>query len=421
MNTGLEGKRTMHDTSIFEKIVLDNGVTIWRQYIPFQVDRKGIIAACLPNVGSICDPPELPGLAHFFEHAPFLGTTSRPNYTAVHAPIEDLAGHIGASTSQSWIRYHCILPQEYFKLAVTSVYELAAQALFRPEDIILERGNILEEWKRYHAQGDSVSAAAMIKAFYQHEPLGNPIIGYPETISAITSDDIRAFFNRHFVSGNFHVVIGGAFALSDDVLSLVVELFSTLPAKPADTPTPLRLPQWKGRHVILNDTDFKRDWLYMSWFLDGNVEKAASRIADHLGQDMTSPLISLFRGKMGSAYEKGWGSTGYFRGITSLGFNMPINVKHFSLAQDTVYHELEKLTPEKIIREQSIAQIARDYQCPHPTDVAKGAVVDLTNYGRIKSIWEHEAENDELTVEEVMAVRDFLLGTRPFICEARAS
>uniref|UniRef100_A0A183ATP8 Peptidase_M16 domain-containing protein n=1 Tax=Echinostoma caproni TaxID=27848 RepID=A0A183ATP8_9TREM len=56
-------------------------------------------AACMTvNVGSLCDPRQLPGLAHFCEHMLFLGTEKYPQENTYSKFISDHGGHCNAAT-----------------------------------------------------------------------------------------------------------------------------------------------------------------------------------------------------------------------------------------------------------------------------------------------------------------------------------
>ena len=44
-------------------------------------ERMAAAALCI-NIGSFCDPPDLPGLAHFLEHMVFMGSNKYPEENA---------------------------------------------------------------------------------------------------------------------------------------------------------------------------------------------------------------------------------------------------------------------------------------------------------------------------------------------------
>ncbi|XP_018644130.1 insulysin (M16 family) [Schistosoma mansoni] len=63
-------------------------------------------AVCLSvNIGSLSDPKELPGLAHFCEHMLFLGTKSFPTENTYLKYITDHGGHCNAFTSPDKTSY----------------------------------------------------------------------------------------------------------------------------------------------------------------------------------------------------------------------------------------------------------------------------------------------------------------------------
>src|SRR5512141_678154 len=98
MKTGSKGIHRMYDTGVFERYELSNGINIWLQKPPIMVSGNGVLAAVLAGVGAQADPPDEPGIAHFFEHIPFRGTETKPSNLEIMKPLVNVGGKIGART-----------------------------------------------------------------------------------------------------------------------------------------------------------------------------------------------------------------------------------------------------------------------------------------------------------------------------------
>jgi len=68
---------------------------------------KSIAAACIDvGVGSLSDPPELNGLAHFLEHMLFMGTEKYPEENSYAEYLSDNGGRFNAYTALENTNYY---------------------------------------------------------------------------------------------------------------------------------------------------------------------------------------------------------------------------------------------------------------------------------------------------------------------------
>ena len=75
-------------------------------------------ACCDVHAGSMADPDEAPGLAHFLEHMLFLGTEKYPIENAYSAFLNSHGGHSNAYTSQENTVYYFDVQNEAFEEAI---------------------------------------------------------------------------------------------------------------------------------------------------------------------------------------------------------------------------------------------------------------------------------------------------------------
>lgn len=80
-----------------------------------EVDRgfRVAAAAMVVGVGSMSDPPECQGLAHFLEHLLFMGSEKYPEENAYDAFMSKHGGSDNAYTELEYTVYHFEIPQEY--------------------------------------------------------------------------------------------------------------------------------------------------------------------------------------------------------------------------------------------------------------------------------------------------------------------
>ena len=75
------------------------------------------------------------------------------------------------------------------------------------------------------------------EAIYGEHPYARPPQGTPETLAAITADDLHAFHRAVFARENLHVGIVGAIN-AEDAKQVLDDLFGALPAQPTLQPVP---------------------------------------------------------------------------------------------------------------------------------------------------------------------------------------
>ena len=81
-------------------------------------DTEKSSACCDVNVGSLCDPQEAQGLAHFLEHMLFMGTEKYPVENAYSAYLNAHGGYSNAYTSQENTVYYFDVQNEFLEGAL---------------------------------------------------------------------------------------------------------------------------------------------------------------------------------------------------------------------------------------------------------------------------------------------------------------
>ena len=75
-------------------------------------------ACCDVNVGSMSDPEEMPGLAHFLEHMLFLGTERYPVENEYSSFLNSHGGFSNAYTSQENTVYYFDVQKDHLEVGI---------------------------------------------------------------------------------------------------------------------------------------------------------------------------------------------------------------------------------------------------------------------------------------------------------------
>src|SRR5207247_6705362 len=105
--------------------------------------------------------------------------------------------------------YGTFLP-EYVPQAVDILADILRPSL-RTDDFDREKEVILEEIAMYEDQPMFIAYDRARRIYFADHPLGNTILGTPESIAALTRDQMYEYFERRYVGPNISVVAAGNF------------------------------------------------------------------------------------------------------------------------------------------------------------------------------------------------------------------
>jgi zinc protease len=185
---------------------LQNGIEL--VVIP---DRRAPIVTHMVwyKVGSADEEPGKSGIAHFFEHLLFKGTSKNPAGT-FDTEIADIGGTQNAFTTQDFTAYFQVVPPS----ALPRMMELEADRMrnlvLTEEVVATERQVVLEE-RRSTVDSDpqGLLGEEVRATLYQNHPYRLPVIGWEHEIAALTLQDARDFYDRHYRPDNAIVVVAG--------------------------------------------------------------------------------------------------------------------------------------------------------------------------------------------------------------------
>ncbi|MEZ6087625.1 MAG: pitrilysin family protein [Pirellulaceae bacterium] len=189
-------------------------------------------------------PGEL-GLSHFLEHMAFKGTATR-TAADVNRELDELGGQANAYTSEEQTVYYTTVLPKYQDRAIDVLCDIMRPAL-RDEDFQTERQVILEEIAKYDDQPPFGAFETSMELYFNGHPLGGRVLGTPESIAAMTSDAMRAYFNRRYDPKNMVLSIAGCVDF-EAVVRQVESLTSGWPT--ATESEPLNTPRTFGEQGV---------------------------------------------------------------------------------------------------------------------------------------------------------------------------
>ncbi|AGA25696.1 M16 family metallopeptidase [Singulisphaera acidiphila] len=196
--------------------------------------------------GSVDEPAGKTGLAHFVEHMLFKGTERFPK-----GQIDRLAfvaaGQSNAETGEDCTHYWFAFPSDRWELALEVEADRMRGATFDPREVEAERHVIGEERARDLDSPMGRLDQTHLALTYLRHPYRNPILGWPDDLARIGSEDLRAFYRQHYRPDGAVLVIVGDID-PERALDRVSAHFEPLrPGVDERLPPPLTEPRQMGR------------------------------------------------------------------------------------------------------------------------------------------------------------------------------
>ncbi|MCQ4346261.1 insulinase family protein [Pseudomonas stutzeri] len=220
---------------------LDNGVTVALHHCP---DARRVAIAAGVAAGSAAEPAAWPGLAHFLEHALFLGSVDHPEAGAFADYVHGCGGRYNARTLAGQTLYFLELPARELASGLARLVELLGRPLLDAERLRAEREVIDAEYRARCADPDCQLHAALAGVLHPAHPLARFAAG---NRASLDTDDpalhaaLRTWHARHYRGGGLRLLIEGPQPL-DELERLARTLGAALPGgapPPAEPGVPL--------------------------------------------------------------------------------------------------------------------------------------------------------------------------------------
>ena len=144
-NVGINSTKSKSDNREYLYKQLSNGLKVVIISDP-ETDKS----ACAMNVtiGSLCDPLEFQGMAHFLEHMLFMGTEKYPDENQFGEFINENSGTTNAFTEFDNTNYHYDISNEAFDKALDIFAQFFISPLFKENSVQREMKAVDSEFKK---------------------------------------------------------------------------------------------------------------------------------------------------------------------------------------------------------------------------------------------------------------------------------
>ena len=257
-------------------------------------------------VGSRDEPLSVAGAAHYLEHLLFKGTAKR-SAAQIAEEIDAVGGELNAFTAKEHTCYYAHVLDEDLPLAMDLVSDVVFDALCAESDVETERGVVLEEIAMRDDDPEDLLHDAFCGALLADHPLGRPVLGTEQSITAMTRGALNGFYRRRYTMPRMVLAVAGNVE-HRQVLALVRK---ALRERLAGDKTPVAPRTGRARvgnqpRLVLHTDDTEQAHLMLGVrALDRHDERRFTLgvLNAALGGGMSSRLFQEVRERRGLAYQ----------------------------------------------------------------------------------------------------------------------
>ena len=200
------------DKSEVRKLTLDNGV---KAYLLSNPDFNVSAASMVVEVGSLENPGNREGLAHFLEHMLFLGTKKYPDVDEYSTYLKTFGGYSNAYTAGDHTNYQLQVLPDGFEGALDRFAQFFISPLFTAEYTAREvnavnsehQKNIMNDnWRQYRVTSQFVKKGHPARKFST---------GSLETLGDITREELITFYNNQYSANRMGLALLSTHSLDE--------------------------------------------------------------------------------------------------------------------------------------------------------------------------------------------------------------
>ncbi|MFH1090536.1 MAG: pitrilysin family protein [Pseudomonadota bacterium] len=279
------------------KTALDNGLRLVTEKVEHV---KSVSVGIWVNIGSRDEAPAEGGISHLIEHMIFKGTARR-SALQIAKEIDQIGGMSNAFTSKEFTCFHAKVMSDHLPLVTDLLTDIFLESLFAEEDLEKERQVVLQEIRMVEDTPDELVHVLFSQNLWPGDPVGRPVMGTDETVSAISRTDVKTYLDRTYQPPK--IVIAAAGEVEHQAfVDLTAPAFSALVLD--------HLPHQDGllrtsTGIRVTQKNLEQEHLCLGTRFPGILDRkrfAAALLNVILGGNMSSRLYQEIREKRGLAY-----------------------------------------------------------------------------------------------------------------------
>ena len=353
------------------RTVAPNGVTVLSERVP---SVRSAAVGVWVRTASAHEPRPKMGVSHLLEHMVFKGTARRTAQEIALA-LEARGGSLDAYTSRDSTAYHARVLDTDLTQALDVITDMVRQPVLRDSDLSLERQVVLEEISTVQDTPDDEVFDLAYETLWPTHPYGFQILGTKDTVSALSTDDLKQLHARAYYPGNCIIAAAGNLT-HDDLLRLAEEQgwfdANGQPAKPTAPALPPVPPAVRSTARKLDKDSVQTHVVFATDTIPyADRRKYAMLVISNLfGGGMSSRLFQRIREELGLAYSI-YSFTSFYRGTGMSGVYVGTKPQRAEEATEAIRGEYQRLAREGLrgetlehAKQQTLGQLMLSLESP---------------------------------------------------------
>ncbi len=207
-------------------------------------EQPAVSLRLIVRAGAAQDPDGRPGVAALAATLLDQGTTTKSAEQIANS-IDSIGGAMGTGAGSDLSFIQAIVMKDSLNFALDLVSDVAQHPAFASEEIERQRQQSLSGMRVSYEDPGFLANIVFDRLVYGFHPYGKPQSGTPETLAALTRNDLLAFHKKWFAANNAILAIVGdvtpeeAFAGAERAFGAWTR-GTVEPVKPIDPPPPTR-------------------------------------------------------------------------------------------------------------------------------------------------------------------------------------
>ncbi|MBX2997861.1 MAG: insulinase family protein [Caldilineaceae bacterium] len=330
---------------------LENGITVLVRHNP--AAPVVVLDGFLP-AGSIHEPAGKAGLSGFTASMLTRGS-ERYDFDTFNEIVESVGASVSAGGGTHVTSFSTESLSEDFPQMLTLLADILRHPVFPAEQVERVRGQRLVRLQEREQSTRSVASRRFSEAIYGDHPYGVPNAGYPETISAISREEMVDFHARRYTPNGAIVVVSGDIGEPERVVDLIRQHLGDWQGPPADQMLP----------PIRPGNEIHREFIAMPGKVQSDIVIGCLAVArsdpDYYAVQVANQILGRFglMGRLGEIVREKQGLAYYSYSIlyADLGIGpwmamAGVNPIKVDLAVESILHEFARLGAEPVSAEE---------------------------------------------------------------------
>lgn len=185
------------------------------------------------NVGSIHEPHDIKGAAHFIEHMCFKGTKTMPLAKDIYGEYDEIGAKFNASTDKHYTNYYVRTQDQYAAHCMHMLSDMVLNSIFKRSELLKEEHVVIEENIRNADDTGNIAVEMMDRLIYKGSPYNLPIDTLDYHKKSFDYGKVVDMYRQYYVPSNMILSIATNLEF-DDVVKMIKKTYFVKTDKSAD-------------------------------------------------------------------------------------------------------------------------------------------------------------------------------------------